>query len=614
MKRLTFSLFVLISFIANSQDRTVLNLANDDDFTSFSFFDSLGIKDYNLFFTGEDHRFRLSNSDLEVKMFKYLHKKVGARVFLLEFGEGMGYFINKYITDSTNDSEAEATLKDNLSEAYFNLFKNLKTFNESLSASEKFTAVGIDVDREPVYAVKYLEQFLPDSFENVDDSIKIHLEALKAISEYYAFENLKWKDENDEGEDEIFDDKAFISTYKSLNLFIENFDANKDKYTTLLGNNYTKFSKAMVWLREFFYWNSLSSTAQQYLFRENFMENNLKKLFANNPGLKAYGQFGRCHTQINREKNDCNYYYFNSLATRLNNSANPRFKNKVFSCPIFYPNADNFSRETTIDEGLEEMAKKTDEDDIMVFALDSLEFPNQATLARRYSALIINNLEEDKSTDEDEDDETSDSETSVASRFGSRQRTFLMAEAGFKNYNFSDVNSTLGTNFNNQQQFVGVVFGNAANGGFNFTTAIHWFISSESNINDSVSANLGGYSINFRYAKDLLKHRDYDLALGMGFGYERWTNSVVEEFSDVTRKDVLGNNRTTQYHNPSLFLDGGLTFRVHVKWVTFGVFGRYQFDFSNKRWRQNGEIVSNSPNFSLRAYSLGAFLGLNIKH
>lgn len=181
MKKAVLSLFVLLCCTQlKAQDRTVLDLQNNNDYSSFSLFDSLNINSYNLFFTGEDHRYPLSNSDLELKMFKYLHKKVGARVFMVEFGNGMAHFINKYI--SQNDNISKAVLKEYLRESYFKLFDNLRIFYAELPEDEKFTVKGIDIEREPMYAIKYLELLLPKDLKNAHDSIKIHMEALKVLS------------------------------------------------------------------------------------------------------------------------------------------------------------------------------------------------------------------------------------------------------------------------------------------------------------------------------------------------------------------------------------------------------------------------------------------------
>ena len=185
-----------------------------------------------------------------------------------------------------------------------------------------------------------------------------------------------------------------------------------------------------------------------------------------------------------------------------------------------------------------------------------------------------------------------------------------MAEAGVKEYNFSNVNKSFGTNFNNQQQFIGFSMGYAENFGGNYYTVVHWFPTVESKPNDSVSAALKGYLLSFRGGKDVLRSKKYDLVPGLGLGFERWTTTITEKFAS---KDILGNERTTQYTNPAFFMDAGLSFRAHISWITLGFFGRYQLDFSNRKWRQNGDIVDNSPKFSLNAYSLGVSLGFNFE-
>jgi hypothetical protein len=611
MKKITLAFFILLSILAHSQDKAVLNLANDNDYTTFSVFENLGIENYNLFFTGEDHRYPLSNSDIELKMFKYLHQKAGVRVFLLEFGGGMAYFINKYISEG--DSLAKSVLKINLKNSYFNLFDNLKDFYDTLPASEKFSVRGIDIEREPMYAVKYLELLLPNTNECIAaDSIRVHIDAIKAVSEYYSDAQRNWGRYDDDFDfDEPFAVKEGFSPYLTIEKVIQNFNAHKEKYAVLLQENFSSFSTAINWLEVYYYWSTMNGTAQMYLYRETYMEQNLEEMFTANPALKAYGQFGRCHTAINREKEECNYYYFNALATRLNNGNHPQLKDKVFSCPIFYPASFTFRKETKIDKDLKRLAKETDKNKISVFAFDTAKFEGQKKLARRFNAVIINNLQKDKSvggiTGED------DSFVSDYDFHASNERLLLLADGGFKNYNFSDVNNVLKTNFKNQQQFIGFSIAYTENNGFNTRSSVLWFPSTESKPNDSTTITIKGFAASMRYAKDVLKSKKYDLNLGIGYGFERWTNTVTETFTDETRKDVLGNNRTTRFVNPAFFMDAGLDFNVHISWVTLGFFSRYQFDFSNRRWRQNNVIVANSPAFSLSSYTIGASLGFNLE-
>jgi hypothetical protein len=607
MKKITLLLFILSGLIVQSQDRAVLNLANDDDFSSFSFFDSLSLENYNLFFTGEDHRYPLSNSDLELKMFKYLHKNEGVRVFMVEFGQGMGYLMNKYING--DDSIAERILEKHSINAYFNLFENLKEFNQSLPDKDKFTIQSVDIEREPLFAVKVLESLLPNNSDEAHDSIKIHLDAIKAVSEYYDERGNRIVGFDERGT--WYNGKEYISPISSMKLVITNFETHKEKYQAFLKDNYKEFSQALSWIEEYNYWRSLSNTTQKYLYRETYMENNVKTMFSKNPNLKAYGQFGRCHTQLQRDKEECNYYYFNALATRLNKSSHPQLKGKVFSCPIFYPSASSFFKETQINKGLKEFTKKAKKNKIMVFEIDTVAQPSLKVMATRFNAVIINNLGRDKSEDGVVNNNPF---TSSESDYYWNERLILLGEAGVKGYNLSELNTALGVNYNNLRQFIGFSINFAENYGFNASTIFHWFPSNQKRIDDSTSTTLAGFSASMRYSKDVLKKDHYDLNLGIGYGFERWKNTIEEEFADEQRRDIFGNNRTTQYTNPAFIMDAGFNFRIHASWVTFGFFGRYQLDFSNRKWRLNNVIVPSTPKLSLNAYTLGFSLGLNLEY
>jgi hypothetical protein len=607
MKKITLSLLLLFSLCIFGQDRAVLNLENNDDYSSFSLFDSLPLDKYNLFFTGEDHRYMLSNSDLELKMFKYLHKKVGVRVFMVEFGQSMGYLMNKFVYDG--DSVAKEILKNHSHKAYFKLFENLREFNASLPEEDKFTVRSVDLEREPLFAVKLIETFLPAKDVKVHDSIKIHLDAIRAVSEYYDAKRDDW------GRPMRFDEdirwgngREYISPMRSVDLMMENFDRNKDKYKQAFKENFTEFEQAIERIREYDYWRSLGNTAQQYLYRETYMENNVKALFNENPDIKIFGQFGRCHTQLQREEEECNYYYFNALATRLNTGDHKLLKGKVFSCPVFYPNSYSFNKDAGVNPGVKTLAKEAEKNKITAYTLDTIKMANLKPLAKRFNVIIINNLQKDKSQNGVTYDDPFASSTND---YYWNERLIILGEAGVNGYNTTNLNTALGTNYNNLRQFVGFSINYAENYGFNMGTAFHWFPSEQKNINDSTTASLSGFSVKMRYGKDIIKKDHYDFKIGVGYGFERWTNTIEEEFDDELRRDIFGSNRTTQYTNPAFVMDAGFDFRIHASWVTFGFFGRYQLDFSNRKWRLNNVLQPNTPKFSLNAYSIGFSLGFN---
>lgn len=90
----------------------LLDLNKIDNFSALSILDSAVLKN-QVFFIGEDHRYRKSNSELLLKLFAYLNQKIGLRDILIEQGVSSAFLINKYIVEG--DEEA----KKNIRKLYF---------------------------------------------------------------------------------------------------------------------------------------------------------------------------------------------------------------------------------------------------------------------------------------------------------------------------------------------------------------------------------------------------------------------------------------------------------------------------------------------------------------
>lgn len=592
---------------AQAQQKSVLNIDDNDEFSSFESLTKSSLQNYRLFFTGEDHRFRNSNSQLELKMFKYLHKTAGVRVLLVEFGEGLGYIINKYVQEG--DSDSYQILKKFLYEEYFDQVEGLRSFYTSLGDDEKFSVRGIDIERSPLFAVKKLEMLLPDR-STAHDSILVTVDAIKALSEFYDNNRKRNDFFDDEDEDNIYADtnylpnKTKLNAWRSLKLVLANFEKHKEKYTSFLGNDFDVFQATINNIAEYYYWDDLEGTAQLWLFRESRMEKILQALFAEGDGIKAYGQFGRCHTQRSREKAECPYYYFNSLATRINTGSNPQLAGKVFSCAIFYPQMYDFEDDQNpINDGIKDLIKTADKDELTLYILDSAAKVD-ASLLQRFNAVIINNLKNDKTRNND------DPEFVYGTDYLGTRFCFL-ADGGFSGYDFKNLNSALGTNFNNQPQFFGFSIVASENRDFSVKTSFLAFSQVDKKINDSLSFSLKGYRLSQYYGGDIIKSNRIDLVPSFGLGYEWWIMDSEEKFTDEARKDVFGKNRITRYKNPAFFVGTSLDLRIHIDWITLGFFANYQVDLSKQSWRRNGEIIGGTPRQSLSAYTIGASIGVN---
>lgn len=616
MKYLFFLLIFFFVFKLDAQDKkAVLEIDTTDEFAGFGLLDSSLLSNYNLFFTGEDHRFLNTNSKLEFKMFKYLHKTAGVRTFIAEFGPSLGYFMNRFICQG--DTVAREILRKYSFDEYFELYEKLHKFYDSLPAEEKFDVQTIDIEREGSFAIKRLDLLLPNN-TTAHDSIRIHIEAIKAVAEYYDIAKELYKENEDGGDkyDDRNDDdtikrhqKEYLNDWQTMDLVYENYAKFKNLYKEYLGENFGSFDESMRWIDEHNIWERLNQdgVAQGYIMREIKMESNISNLFTKNPGMKAFGQFGRCHTQQTREREECLYYYFNSLATRLNSGSHPQLAGKVFSCPIFYPlQTDFIDDKVVMNKGLAQFINNAEKDKVTLFLIDSTSdvYPS---IAQRFNALIINYTPEDGFNNNDEEGPDNDAIVFTKKK---KNRSSIMFDAGTKGYGVSNLNNKLGVDFN-IPLFYGITFNVYQNKGMYINNRFGFTIKQTQRINDSASASFSGYNIQACIGTDLSKNKNLDVAPWIGLGFDRLTLQTNETYTDETRKDVFGNDRVSQYNNPGFNLGLGADIRVHINWFTFGVFGGFQYDLSNRNWRINDKITKSVPKTAVSIYTVGFCLGIN---
>lgn len=609
-------IFSLLIFQLSAQDKkAVIEIDNNDDFSGFSLLDSSVLSNYNLFFTGEDHRYLISNSKLEFKMFKYLHKTAGVRTFIAEFGPSLGYFMKRFICQG--DTIAREVLRKYSYKEYFELYENLHNFYDSLPEGEKFDVVSVDIEREDVFAIKRMDLLLPAD-KMAHDSIKIHTDALKAVAEYFDITKEQYRLENEEKEDEEEREKtdtvkrhakSYLNAWETIAMIRENYAKFKPLYKDFLGDGFDAFEESMKWVDEHNQWAELNEAglAQAYILREGKMEKNILQLFAQNPGTKAYGQFGRCHTQQMRESEECLYYYFNSLATRLNAGSHPQLAGKVFSCPVFYPYITDFIDDKVVmNKGLAQFINNAEEGKVTLFLLDS-NSKAYPSLAQRFDAIIINNTQEESSENKPDEDTGEDDYTI---RKEKKNQSSLLLDVGNKGYSLNSLSNTLGVSFTSPL-FYGLTLTVFENKSLYVNNRFELLVQQNQKINDSTTASLRGYSIQACLGIDLAGSRNFDFAPWVSLGFDRLTLETNETYTDETRKDLFGSNRQSQYHNPAFNMGLGTDIRVHLGAFSFGVFGGYQFDLSNKNWRTNNSTNKSVPKFSASSYTVGFSIGIN---
>ena len=181
----TIRLFILISLIT-----TILSCASrkhtkylEKNLESISLnntdlqFYSLDSNFYNnnLFFVGEIHEVSTSPK-IDVAMFKQLHKIAGVRTYVAEMDIAQAYFINEYIRGS-DEFELKYILKEwvvgigQKSAEVREKYTALREYYQSLSKSEKFEIVGIEMntDFELIRKLLTMKLILNEKELNIDD-------------------------------------------------------------------------------------------------------------------------------------------------------------------------------------------------------------------------------------------------------------------------------------------------------------------------------------------------------------------------------------------------------------------------------------------------------------
>ena len=210
-----------------------INIQDADDFSGYEVLKG-ELDNYNVFFTGENHQFRTSNSLLQLKTLKFLHQERGVKHMMLEFGFSRGYIVDEYI--QTGDSSLLDILDDYSYKEYTRLYEGIREYNAGLKEEDRIHVHGIDVERSFLTSVKVLNMMLPDTGE-IPDSIQVHVESLKSLMGYidarYGVDH-----ENDYNYMMSFDTYSEWNTLKAI---IENYRKYNYLYKSYLGEGYEIF-------------------------------------------------------------------------------------------------------------------------------------------------------------------------------------------------------------------------------------------------------------------------------------------------------------------------------------------------------------------------------------
>jgi hypothetical protein len=570
---------------------SVLNL-DSSDFSSFSIFDTL-IPQKNIFFIGEDHTYRRSNTRLQMKFLKYLHNKAGVRTLLFEFGPSIGWMVNHYI--QTGDSSFYHSFRNYAFVDFQKFYEQLREYNVTLDSANKINIVGIDMERSLAAATKYLNLLLPVDKE-VPLAIQMNVESLRGIGAYLdKYFDEYHKDSLFEKDNTFENHSQYFSSSNTIDIFLEDFNKNDSLYHIYLGKNYEDFKTVVEGINTNKQWEEYQnkSAYQEWVYREQYMFHRFEDLVQKNPGQKYFGSFGRCHTSLNKQSEWCGLYYFQSLLQRINASGNPLLKDRVLSVGTYYPkSASHLNRATHESDYLDQLITNAVDDSIVVYKIFS-DTTAANDMKKKFQYVIINKLNPDK--------ESRESEISAGfSDVGAEQIRFhLDLNYGALSANFYNLNNYIsnkldpssGVKFNNYLPMVGV--GTMWSGdkfavGFDY----RYYMKQSRDLMNSDVLDLDGYSLQLLMGRDMFKSPVFDFIASGGLGYG--VLKLQQNIAAQNGAGLFGTALNTTYENRAFNALLQLDARVNIKFVSVGFKAGYQFDFSNSEWR-NKDLIGNSP-------------------
>ena len=566
------------------------------DFSSFAIFDSI-VKTKKIFFIGEDHTYRKSNSLMQMQFLRYLHQKAGVRVLMFEFGPSVGWMVNHYI--QTGDSTYFQSFKNYYFLDFQELYKDLYEFNQTLDSANKISVVGIDMERSPSSAVKYLNFLLPNGKE-VPKQISLNIESLKGLVAYLdKFYNNVYRtavdSETSETPNNIYEARYF-SSESTLAILVEDFEKNDSLYKVYLGKNYSEFKIVLEGVKADKKWRDFSNdnAYQEWIYREQYMFDNFEKYVKEHPTQKFIGSFGRCHTSMSEQSEWCGLHDFESLVTRINKSKNPLIENSVLSVGTYYPRTNHYHDETTLASTyMKNLVDFTKDEQIMVFEV----FSDTAALndmKKKFQYVIVNKLNPNEQTLEVDDE----------FEFGYGTDDFRMHldfSYGQHYANFSGLNSSVeltnpGFSFKTPLTFysIGTTFGDDE---FAMSVMYNYFNPQNKTLMNGDNLDLTGHQWNFLFGADLFKTKYFDMYVSPGFTYGKMT---LKQSTSSNTTSLFSAPMSSTFENKLVGALLQVDTRVNLGFISVGFKAGYTLDLSPLKWRnEQGDIVLSTPSTSM---------------
>lgn len=589
---LLLSIFFITTHFSFSQVSTGTIDLTVDTFKEFEVFGDT-LDDYSVYFTGENHTYATYNTELQLKLLKYLHQEQNVKHFIFEQSPGLSYIINKIVLD--DKTTHLHYLRDMFFDPFYEMVKDLRKYNDTLPQENKIQVHGIDIERFPSFSMYALNEMV----DTLDKSIQGGevFEQIKALAS---------SDYKDAGPAAFYSDPEItvfgfgqVSAWESLESIINGANENLDSLVTVLGADSTSFYSIIESLEigHEWYTTEQNGDVKSPIIRERFMAEEFERVYRQDMESKYYGQFGRCHLHKDQDAGRCYDYYMNSIANRIND-IHPSLKNQVLVIPIFYGGLRDFDRDVINSLDLEERFTNTNESFIIDLAYKNGDHSIVGFYNRLPFVIICN---------------------------GSKDEVDYYSYDWDSNLEEFHLGVAYGSTFFNKMSKLNNVLDNEGFGTFN--TQMRTYVAHF----DYFRPGESGLSYTYTYYPEISNGDKFDFRgykIGMGSGYPVGGRFVLAVFGlnmaygqmklvetqestappNIIQIDDLNQ---TVYKNDIFTLDPNLQLRLTLPLISLNAQVGYALDISGKYWKLDGKAKNfTKTSFSAPYFQVGASLNL----
>ena len=589
--------------------QSVLNIDSTDDFTGFELLQPAIRTGYRVYFTGENHTYTGSNSELQLKMFKYLHQTANVNTLFMEFGFSRGWVVNEYV--QTGDTSLLTILQGYSFLEFADMYKGLMEYNKTLPDDNKIKVIGIDVERHFQLAVKAMAMNLPK--KEAPAEIMLQVESLKGLATYYDA-GAKKKIESEAEEKTYYNSSYSYNSANTMEDIIENFIEYDSIYRVYLDDKYELIKRIMLGLQQREKWADYDrlKMPQAYVFREQYMYKEFMDHLKANPNDNFFAQFGRCHVSIITQEEACSWYDYNSIAQRLNNSTDSAIKNKVCTIAIMYPKESMDQQSANKYPCIKAYFDAAEDSGMTIFNI--LNTPDSCgELYKKYNYVIVSNTSPNPTFFGPSyiDYVTRSTKSTKPHKGGA------LVSVGYlqRSYNFDGINKFLATlpntpKLDEEVYGFGISIQRINKKGKSLRYSATSFRNNDISLSPTVSLDFSSYSLGVMFGKDIFKSSYFDLTphVGLQTGNIR-LKYQVDTAATAPNGSLFGEGTTIYYKNPFTAFELNMTmqYRINGK-LGIGAEAGYVLDISNKAWMLDDENVGDAPEQSANGYYAGVNL------